>query len=197
MPIIISSSTVTESFSHPQAPIYAAAATVIATVGAGIFLYRTKDSSETKKPTQTKKKETKNMTASTCPVSGSTGKCPFSSTTSYPNVATSYPDAAKLNKDGVITSLDVKRTSDGLGLPTAMSQETIDMIIATAPAVAPKMLDITKCFYSKIIERHPSLLKYFNLSVSIYRTIQIGENKNTWRSRQRIFLILLPLSFFK
>eukprot|EP00536_Pseudo-nitzschia_multiseries_P008034 jgi/Psemu1/197066/e_gw1.197.39.1 len=43
-----------------------------------------------------------------------------------------------------------------------MSQATIDMIVATAPAVAPKMLDITKCFYTKVLGKHPELLQFFN-----------------------------------
>jgi len=175
MPIIISSSTVTESLAHPHAPIYAATATVLATIGTSIYLYSTRKSSSKKDSTPTKKEETKEetkkMTASKCPVSGSAGKCPFSSAaateTAFPNVATSYPDAAKPNKEGIITSMNVKRTSDGLGLPTAMSQETIDMIVATAPAVAPKMLDITMCFYAKIIERHPSLKQYFNMANNV------------------------------
>jgi len=112
------------------------------------------------------------MTESKCPVSGNAGKCPFASAAAseiaFPNVATSYPDAAKLTKEGIISNMtDVKRTSEGLGLPEAMSQETIDMIVATAPAVAPKMLDITKCFYEKIITRHPSLKKYFNMSNNV------------------------------
>lgn len=96
------------------------------------------------------------MTQAKCPVSGSTGKCPFAS------AATSYPNAAKLNKDGVITNLSNKRSSDGMGLPEAMSQATIDMIVATAPAVAPKMLDITKCFYAKVLGKHPELKQFFN-----------------------------------
>jgi len=111
------------------------------------------------------------MTDSKCPVSGSVGKCPFSSAaaneSSFPNAATSYPDAAKLNKEDIITNLTVKRTSDGMGLPAAMSQDTIDMIVATAPAVAPKMLDITKCFYEKVLGRHPGLKKYFNVAHNI------------------------------
>ena len=93
-----------------------------------------------------------------CPVSGQTGVCPIS------NAATSYPDAAKLNKDGVVTSLNVKRSSEGMGLPDSMSQETIDMIIATAPAVAPKMLDITKHFYGKVLGKIPALKNIFNTS---------------------------------
>jgi len=97
------------------------------------------------------------MTEAKCPVSGNAGKCPFASA-----AATSYPNAAKLNKDGVITNLTSKRSSDGMGLPTSMSKETVDMIVATAPAVAPKMLDITKCFYTKVLGKHPELKQFFN-----------------------------------
>lgn len=96
---------------------------------------------------------------SKCPMSGKTGTCPFAAMS---KAATSYPNAAKLNKDGVVTNLNVKRSSEGMGLPAAMSQETLDMIIATAPAVAPKMLDITKHFYGKVIGKHPELMQYFN-----------------------------------
>jgi len=98
------------------------------------------------------------MTESKCPMSGKVGTCPFASS----KAATSYPNAAKLNKDGVVTNLNNKRSSEGMGLPTAMSQETLDMIVATAPAVAPKMLDITKHFYAKVIGKHPELLQFFN-----------------------------------
>jgi hypothetical protein len=103
------------------------------------------------------------MTESKCPVSGKTGTCPIIAS----KAATSYPNAAKMNKDGVVTALtdDCKRSSEGMGLPEAMSQETIDMIIATAPAVAPKMLDITKCFYAKVIGKHPELKQFFNTAV--------------------------------
>ena len=101
-------------------------------------------------------------------------KCPFSF-----NAVTSYPDAAKATtttttgKDGtrstspvtVITNLANPRSSDGMGLPTELSTATIDMIVATAPAVAPKMLDITKCFYSKVLSKHPALLQWFNPAV--------------------------------
>ena len=106
-------------------------------------------------------------------------KCPFSF-----NAVTSYPDAAKATttttttgKDGrstspvtVITNLANPRSSDGMGLPTELSTATIDMIVATAPAVAPKMLDITKCFYSKVLSKHPALLQWFNPAVRIYIT---------------------------
>lgn len=112
-----------------------------------------------------------------CPVSNNNasatgGKCPFSSastaTTAYPNVAKSYPNAAQKTKEGVVTNLNnVKRSSEGMPLPTSMSKATTDMIIATAPAVAPKMLDITKCFYAKVIGKHPELKQYFNMTNNI------------------------------
>jgi hypothetical protein len=120
------------------------AATAAATTATVIYLYR----------------KFFNMTDAKCPVSGSTGKCPFSS-----KAATSYPNAAKMTKVGVVSSLTGKRSSDGMGLPTAMSQETLDMIVATAPAVAPKMLDITKCFYAKAMAAAPGLLQFFNPAV--------------------------------
>lgn len=46
-------------------------------------------------------------------------------------------------------------------LPSEISKATTDVIIATAPAVATKMLDITKCFYGKILPNHPELLLFF------------------------------------
>eukprot|EP00537_Pseudo-nitzschia_pungens_P005106 CAMPEP_0172368360 /NCGR_PEP_ID=MMETSP1060-20121228/26675_1 /TAXON_ID=37318 /ORGANISM="Pseudo-nitzschia pungens, Strain cf. cingulata" /LENGTH=452 /DNA_ID=CAMNT_0013092921 /DNA_START=75 /DNA_END=1433 /DNA_ORIENTATION=- len=104
---------------------------------------------------------------SKCPVSGATAtsssseaKCPFS------GASAAYPNAAKA-VDGIVTSLTDKRSSEGMGLPEAMSQATIDMIVATAPAVAPKMLDITKCFYGKVIGKHPELLQFFNPSHNV------------------------------
>mmetsp|Transcript_27504 Transcript_27504/g.59107 ORF Transcript_27504/g.59107 Transcript_27504/m.59107 type:complete len:488 (+) Transcript_27504:68-1531(+) len=100
-----------------------------------------------------------------CPVSNNSGtSCPFASSNAH--AATSYPNAAKLNDDGIITNLNSKRSSEGMGLPEAMSKETIDMIIATAPVVAPKALDITKCFYGKVLGKHPELKQFFNTSVS-------------------------------
>jgi hypothetical protein len=101
-------------------------------------------------------------------------KCPFSF-----NAVTSYPDAAKAittttaaGKDGstgtdtvIITNLTNPRSSDGMGLPAELSKKTIDMIVATSPAVAPKMLDITKCFYAKVLPKHPGLLQWFNPAV--------------------------------
>lgn len=112
--------------------------------------------------------KSKTMTADTaeeskCPFSGTAGaSCPFAS-----KAATSYPNAAKKTKEGVITNLTGKRSSEGMGLPTAMSQATIDVIIATAPAVAPKMLDITKAFYGNALKAAPGLLQFFNPSNNI------------------------------
>jgi len=102
------------------------------------------------------------MSESKCPISGTAGKCPFTS-----QAATSYPDAAKMNKDGVITNLINKRSSEGMGLPEGMSQATIDMIVATAPVVAPKVLDITKCFYTKVLGKHPELKQFFNTAHNV------------------------------
>lgn len=62
----------------------------------------------------------------------------------------------------VETKLTDKRGSDGMGLPEAMSQETIDMIAATAGVVAPKALEITSHFYKNILIKHPGLLAFFN-----------------------------------
>mmetsp|Transcript_32273 Transcript_32273/g.59182 ORF Transcript_32273/g.59182 Transcript_32273/m.59182 type:complete len:453 (+) Transcript_32273:165-1523(+) len=102
-----------------------------------------------------------------CPVSGKSGiSCPAASSNAN-NVATSYPNAAKLNDDGIITNLNNKRSSEGMGLPSSMSQETIDMIIATAPVVAPKALDITKCFYGKVMGNHPELKQFFNTAHNV------------------------------
>ena len=127
------------------------------------------------------------MSEAKCPVSGSTGKCPvsFSSATA---AATSYPNAAKTNKDGVVTALNGKRSSDGMGLPASMSQATIDMIVATAPAVAPKMLDITKCFYTKVLGKPPELKQHFNTAVRTiqYNTIQFNAMQyNTIRRKRQ------------
>ena len=110
---------------------------------------------------------TTTMTESKCPMSGAVGKCPFAAAMDASKAPTSYPNAAKLNKDGVVTNLDVKRSSDGMGLPAEMSQATIDMIVATAPAVAPKMHEITKNFYSRVVGKHPELMQYFNMAVRL------------------------------
>ena len=39
----------------------------------------------------------------------------------------------------VHSSLNVKRGSEWMGLPSELSPETIDIIVATAPVVAPKV----------------------------------------------------------
>jgi len=60
-----------------------------------------------------------------------------------------------------------------MGLPSEMQQQTIDMIVATAPVVAPKALDITKNFYNGMLATQPELLHYFNpahhMPVSIHQ----------------------------
>lgn len=154
-----------------------------ASIATGIYLYRRRKSSK--------------MTEAKCPVSGSTGKCPFAS------AATSYPNAAKLNKDGVVTNLSNKRSSDGMGLPESMSKETVDMIVATAPAVAPKMLDITKCFYTKVLGKHPELKQFFNTAVSSKISSKIKTpfgistdlSKNIFSSSfRRVVFLPFPLS---
>jgi len=55
-----------------------------------------------------------------------------------------------------------KRTSEGMGLPETLAEEHVQTIVATAPVVAPKALDITKCFYGKALTAAPQLLAYFN-----------------------------------
>jgi len=62
----------------------------------------------------------------------------------------------------VVTTLTVKRGSDGMGLPEAMSQKTIDTIVATAGLVAHQALDITSHFYKHVLQKYPSLLAFFN-----------------------------------
>lgn len=54
-----------------------------------------------------------------------------------------------------------------MGLPDSMSKTTIDTIVATAPAVAPKALDITRDFYSNVIAKYPHLLAFFNPSHNV------------------------------
>jgi len=71
------------------------------------------------------------------------------------------PRRALLGKKGHST-LPQPRGSDGMGLPAAMKPETVDLVAATAPVVAPKALDITKTFYSGMFKDYHSLLAYFN-----------------------------------
>lgn len=61
-----------------------------------------------------------------------------------------------------VSTLTEKRGSDGMGLPDSMSQETIDIITATAGVVAPKSVDITSDFYTNVLKKHPGLLAFFN-----------------------------------
>lgn len=49
-----------------------------------------------------------------------------------------------------------------MDLPNSLSQKTIDTIVATAPVVAPKALDITQNFYKRVIGKHPDILAFFN-----------------------------------
>jgi len=49
-----------------------------------------------------------------------------------------------------------------MGLPTAMSEQTIATIKATAPVVAPVALQITQTFYNNLFEAHPELFSIFN-----------------------------------
>lgn len=55
-----------------------------------------------------------------------------------------------------------QRGSAGLGLPETLSASTIDIIKATAPAVAPRALDITSHFYGTLFPAHPELFSLFN-----------------------------------
>ncbi|MCK0068102.1 NO-inducible flavohemoprotein [Kordiimonas laminariae] len=43
-----------------------------------------------------------------------------------------------------------------------LDQNTIDIIKATAPVVAPKADEITSCFYPLMFERYPEVIPYFN-----------------------------------
>jgi nitric oxide dioxygenase len=49
-----------------------------------------------------------------------------------------------------------------MGLPKQMSETTISRIKATAPVVASRALDITKCFYKNLLGENPSLFSVFN-----------------------------------
>jgi nitric oxide dioxygenase len=44
----------------------------------------------------------------------------------------------------------------------SISKQSIDIIKATAPVVAPHAKDITTLFYKKMLGRHPELFQYFN-----------------------------------
>eukprot|EP00013_Stygamoeba_regulata_P021376 CAMPEP_0177660618 /NCGR_PEP_ID=MMETSP0447-20121125/18149_1 /TAXON_ID=0 /ORGANISM="Stygamoeba regulata, Strain BSH-02190019" /LENGTH=408 /DNA_ID=CAMNT_0019165721 /DNA_START=94 /DNA_END=1320 /DNA_ORIENTATION=- len=46
----------------------------------------------------------------------------------------------------------------------SLTPETIEIIRATAPVVAPKALEITRAFYPKMFAANPEVLRYFNSS---------------------------------
>ena len=68
----------------------------------------------------------------------------------------------KRRRKTMVTSITAKRGSEGMNLPTSLSKNTIDIIVATAGVVAPKALDITSDFYSNVLVKYPSLLAFFN-----------------------------------
>jgi len=67
-----------------------------------------------------------------------------------------------------------KRGSAGMGLPETLSDSAIETIVATAGAVAPKALDITKTFYGKMLSNNPDLLTYFNPAHNVPISAGIG-----------------------
>lgn len=90
-----------------------------------------------------------------------TGKCPFQFDRALKK--DTYPEAAAQDsKTGVISNLSNPRSSDGMGLPTAMCPATLETVTATAPVVGPKALTITKTFYKNVIGAAPGLLQWFN-----------------------------------
>ena len=93
-----------------------------------------------------------------------TGKCPFQFDRALKK--DTYPEAAAQDsKTGVISNLSNPRSSDGMGLPTAMCPATLETVTATAPVVGPKALTITKTFYKNVIGAAPGLLQWFNPAV--------------------------------
>ena len=66
-----------------------------------------------------------------------------------------YNEKKKINENATIVStLGNTRGSKDMGLPTSMSQETIDTIVATAAVVAPQVCDEDfKILYHCIIFR--------------------------------------------
>jgi len=58
----------------------------------------------------------------------------------------------------------VQRGSSGLGLPKALSANTIEIIKSTAPVVAPLAVEITTNFYARLFINHPELFAFFNKS---------------------------------
>ena len=108
-----------------------------ASIGAGIYLYKNNAKS---RDAMSSSKE-----GSACPFSGAAAKsgsaCPFAGAAaqekkSYPNAATSYPDAAAAGADGVVTGLTNKRSSEGMGLPAELSQSAIDVVMPAAHEAA-------------------------------------------------------------
>lgn len=98
---------------------------------------------------------------------------------------------------GPVSTLKVKRGSDGMGLPGSMKKETVDIIVATAPVVAPKALDITKAFYTKMLGEHPELLAYFNpahnVPVSIHQPQALAASIVAYASNiQDLSPLLVP-----
>jgi len=67
-----------------------------------------------------------------------------------------------------------------MGLPESLSEEHIKTIAATAGAVAPQALNITKTFYGKMLVEHPDLLAYFNpahnVPVSIHQPTALAAS---------------------
>jgi nitric oxide dioxygenase len=125
--------------------------TAIAAIAAtGLYFY----SNNNKKEEEEEENNSNSNSNSNSSTTTMSSKCPFSAGGKY--------CPASMHKEGLITNLENARSSEGMGLPAALSQATIDMIVATTPVVGPKVLDITKCFYGKVLPRHPGLLQFFN-----------------------------------
>mmetsp|Transcript_6861 Transcript_6861/g.7317 ORF Transcript_6861/g.7317 Transcript_6861/m.7317 type:complete len:515 (+) Transcript_6861:54-1598(+) len=134
----------------------------------GYYIYKNNNNNNNNKQNDNNDTQKSNTMISTPPPSAaaSSSGCPFSRGTSKSKA--SYPNAAKRTKEGIITNLqDVKRSSEGMGLPTSLEKEVIDIILATAPAVAPQILDITKRFYTNVLGAHPELLQFFNAAHNV------------------------------
>mmetsp|Transcript_570 Transcript_570/g.1323 ORF Transcript_570/g.1323 Transcript_570/m.1323 type:complete len:437 (+) Transcript_570:187-1497(+) len=69
---------------------------------------------------------------------------------------------SKTETKTVVSTLTNNRGSDGMGLPTEMTPETVATVVATAGVMAPESLEITKTFYNAMFKKHPGLLAYFN-----------------------------------
>lgn len=95
------------------------------------------------------------------------------------------------------SKLTCRRSSDGMGLPDAMSKETVDMIVATAGVVAPQALTITKTFYGGVLKKHPELLTYFNpahnVPVSVHQPTALANSIVAYASNiQDLSPLLVP-----